>query len=305
VVGVVTAAVVCWSLLGVSPARAGEFEEYRERAAEARYTGRQVVASILDGETEVELFTVEREAGSLLLATDAGYVVSGKGKVRDGGTGVEITAWNEPSAAGRYRASDPIAVTRLGRPCDLFEIHEGETLRARVTFDVVTAAPVSFEVYDGSGRLFRLSAMLDLSSDMPPAMAMLDQAGSAYDVLERVDPGVLPDATGGYTLADAYAGPDDTVHAFYTDGLFSFSVFEVEGHSGADVLGDAERVRIGGVEYQRRVAPGALWIGWNADGRSYILVGDLPPDHLERVLPGLPASRQRGFLSRVWHAVFG
>jgi hypothetical protein len=294
-----------WLLLTSSPARAGEFADYQDRAAEARYTGRQVVASIIDGETAVELFSVEREGGNTLLATEGGSVVAGDGKVRDGGAGVEIMAWNEPVAGSAYRASDPIQVTRLGRPCDLFEIHESGMLRARVAFDVVTAAPVSIEVYDGSGKLFRLSAMLDLSTDMPPAMAMLDPAGSAYDVLERVDPGALPDATGGYALADAYAGPDDTVHAFYSDGLFSFSVFEVSGDAGPDVLGDAKRVRIAGAEYQRRVTPGALWLGWNAGDRSYVLVGDLPPDHLERVLPDLPQPVRRGFLSRIWHSLFG
>ena len=294
-----------WLVVVSAPARAGDFEAYQERAVAARYTGRQVVASILDGETEAGLFTVERQAGATMTAMDGGSMVTGDGKARVAAAGVEIMVWNDPTVGSRYTTSDPIAVTRLGRPCDLFEIHEGEGLRARIVFDVVTAAPISYEVFDGTGKLFRLSAMLEVTSNMPPSMAMIDPAGTEFDVLEAADPGGLPEAAGGYVRADVYAGSDDTVHGFYTDGLFSFSVFELSPDADVGGLGESQKVRIGDADYRRRITPGAIWVLWNAGDQTYLVVGDLPPDHLERVLPDLPAPERRGFFSRVWHSLFG
>jgi hypothetical protein len=36
-----------------------------------------------------------------------------------------------------------------------------------------------------------------------------------------------------------------------------------------------------------------------------VLVGDLPPDHLVRILAELPVPEDGGLFNRIWHGIFG
>ncbi len=109
----------------------------------------------------------------------------------------------------------------------------------------------------------------------------------------------------GYRLADSYTGPDEVVHSFYSDGLFSFSLFEVEGEVGDDLFGGARSMEVDGSKYRVLVRPAQMWVHWTTPDSSYVLVGDLPPDHLEQVLAELPRPRQRNFFARLWNGLFG
>jgi hypothetical protein len=53
------------------------------------------------------------------------------------------------------------------------------------------------------------------------------------------------------------------------------------------------------------VTPSQVWVFWNAPDRSYVLVGDLPPDHLVTALGGLPQPGERGLMVRLWRRLFG
>ena len=117
-----------------------------------------------------------------------------------------------------------------------------------------------------------------------------------------VDSETLPMQTAGYTRADTYAGPDNTVQAFYTDGLFKFSIFEIDG--SADLDGFAESTVFDG-DYVQRVDPSELWVAWKRGGSTFVLVGDLPPDHLAQVLTDLPAPDSDSIISRIWRGIFG
>ena len=67
----------------------------------------------------------------------------------------------------------------------------------------------------------------------------------------------------------------------------------------------ATELEVDGRTYRRMVTPTSLWVHWNAPDRSYVLVGDLPPDHLLEVLERLPAPGERGLLVRLWRRLFG
>ena len=62
---------------------------------------------------------------------------------------------------------------------------------------------------------------------------------------------------------------------------------------------------VAGHEYAVVVEPSRLLVAWRADGGDYLLVGDLPPDHLEAVLRLLPAPGSEGLFDRVWRSLFG
>ena len=48
-----------------------------------------------------------------------------------------------------------------------------------------------------------------------------------------------------------------------------------------------------------------MWVQWSSDPYTYVLVGDLPPDHLQQVLSELPRPTSRNILSRIWQGLFG
>ena len=89
-------------------------------------------------------------------------------------------------------------------------------------------------------------------------------------------------------------------------GLFRFSVFEVSRKSDGGGLADAETVEIGGRGgYHRVYSPGAVSLFWRTPDVAYVLVGDLPPDHLVEVLEDLPSPSRPFVLKRVWRWAFG
>jgi hypothetical protein len=71
-------------------------------------------------------------------------------------------------------------------------------------------------------------------------------------------------------------------------------------------LADADSVEIGGRGgYHRAYTPGAVSVFWRTPDRGYVLVGDLPPDHLEQVLADLPLPSRPNLVKRAWRWAFG
>ena len=62
---------------------------------------------------------------------------------------------------------------------------------------------------------------------------------------------------------------------------------------------------VDGAEYRWLLTPSDLWLHWVGEGETYVLVGDLPPDHLEEVLRELPRPSQGNILARIWRGLFG
>jgi negative regulator of sigma E activity len=170
--------------------------------------------------------------------------------------------------------------------------------------DDETSVPLSTEVLDGRGRVFRMAALVTLSPGAPeaPEMPEMEMMGTARTVTA---PEALPAEVAGYVRADVYDGGEQMIQAFYTDGLFSFSVFESPRTGRPAAFDLATEFLVSGHAYRRIVAPTTVWVHWNAPDRTYVLVGDLPPDHLARVLGDLPEPGQRNWLVRLWRRLFG
>ncbi len=115
----------------------------------------------------------------------------------------------------------------------------------------------------------------------------------------------MPASADGYSRLDVYRDQDGVVQAFYGDGLFSFSVFQLPGIQGEDRFAHATELALAGDRYEVLVHPTDLWVRWNSGGTTYLLVGDLPPDHLESVLRELPKPSGNDLLSRLWRGLFG
>ena len=294
--------------VAVTSAVAADLEDYLTDAGEASFAGRQATWCNYGERTEFSVVSVEY-AGSLMMVEDSGSSqMVGGGRysvVGDGAAGIALSDWSAGTAADRYVTASAISESRLGRDVVVVTVEEGDVVRAKIWFDDATGAAIGSEIYDGGGELFRLSWMLDFDPNPRKIFTMMRDQDPTYDVVVSADADDLVDTVAGYIRVDTYSGPDDSLHAFYTDGLFSFSVFLIEGQFEAESFADSDVMRIDGAEYQWLLTPSDLWLHWVGDGNTYVLVGDLPPDHLEDVLRELPQPSQGNIFSRIWRGLFG
>lgn len=219
-----------------------------------------------------------------------------------GSHALELGAWSEWEMSGRYAVTER-SVERLGRPATEATIREGDLVRARVVFDDASTVPLLTEVFGADGVLFRTAALVEFRPEAPE-VAMPDDMPE-HDMLMPTDPSRwLPASTTGYRRVDSYE-MRGTHQAYYSDGLFSYSVFEAPRGPAPAVFDDATVWVVDGAVYRRIVTPTVVWVQWDAPDRSYLLVGDLPPDHLEAVLTDLPEPGRRNLLVRLWRRLFG
>ncbi len=295
--GVLVAALAAAVTIGVAaPAAAEDLEDYLEKAAEAEYAGRRIVVTIWEGRS-IAAITALEHAGKGMMAAASGTVIRSGRVAFEGVAGVELSGWSTSRLDARYRTGEATEMLRLGRPAYAVSVYEDDVVRARIVFDLETWAPLATEIYDGEGELFRYAAFMEFSPGV--ARPTASDYGYGYDLVARVEESSLPVVAGGYRRVDAYAGPSGSVHSFYSDGLFSFSVFEVAPRAAEERFRDAEVFELAGAEYLVLAEPSALWVKWRGRDAAYVLVGDLPPDHLRRVLADLPAPQPMSWLQRI------
>ena len=290
--------------LGSQPLTLGDLEDYLLEANQADYGGTQLVVAVYEGETKAGVVDVAH-AGEMLVLSENTLVGDGKVKAKEAGS-VVMSDWNILGASERYTTLDPVDMRHLGRDGKSVAIVEGSTLRAQIVFDKATGAPLATQVYNLDGTVFRQSWMFQFDP-RPPRGVYENTAddGGEYTVMLPASTEGQATEIGGYRLGDRYAGPDNVYHSFYSDGLFSFSLFELEGRPPLAQFEDAMSVVYSGSRYDVLVTPAQLWVRWTTPGTTYVIVGDLPPDHLEDVLAELPRPRKRNLFSRFWNGLFG
>jgi hypothetical protein len=292
----------------IQTAGAAELEDYLAEAGDATFAGTQATWCTYGGHTEFSVVSVEH-AGALVMVESGGYAeMVGRGRysvVGETSGGIALSDWSSTSPTGRYVTASVVPETRFARDVIVVTVDEDDEVRARIWFDEETGAALGSEIYDGNGELFRLSWMIDFDPNPRKIFTMMGNNGSTYDVVVSVDAGDLAGEVAGYTRVDTYTGPDDSLHAFYTDGLFSFSVFLIDGRVAAGPFVDGDVMTVDGADYRWILTPSDLWVQWVADETTYVLVGDLPPDHLEQILTEMPQPSHGNFISRLWQGIFG
>ena len=184
-------------------------------------------------------------------------------------------------------------------------ILEDGRVRARVVVDDESTIPLVTEILDADGRMFRLASLVEFAIGPSDEYHEMPDEYQRRSVMEPMTAGSrLPGDAAGYRLVDTYEAPGGT-QSYYSDGLFSFSVFEARrGRTPAEFDG-ATRFGIDGEVYRRIVTPTNVWVHWNSPDNSYVLVGDLPPDHLAEVLQTLPRPGDRSIFVQLWRRLFG
>lgn len=293
-------------VLGAGVAAAQELEPYLRDAGAAEFSGRQVVVTYWDGdESAAGVYSVAQIDGMTLVQAEGLGLMVGGGKMdsEHGGHGLAVSEWSDWRLSDRYETGSTRETRRLGRPATVVSVLEDGAPRLRMIFDDATGAPLLSEVFDGDGSLYRMAVMVDFDAAAPPMPRTA--AAEYYEVLSSSAPVALPSELGGYWRADTYVGPESTIQAFYTDGLFSFSLFRAEARLDAGPFDDGDRMEAADRTYLRLLDPGSVRVFWNASNATFVLVGDLPPDHLEVVLSELPAPERPNVLVRAWRGLFG
>lgn len=300
----IIASMVATMLAMSTPASAAdELEMLLETAHVAEFSGRQLVMTEWDDVAALETFDVQQSGGIALVSGTGGEVYVGRGRVLSRLEGAAVNDFSQPMIVGRYEAVDLVDATYLGRAAKQLDVYEDDVLRVSIVFDVETGAALTTEVFSDDGDRFRTAYMMSFSPRISLPLPLVGKLQGEFDVLLPEAPDrFFPATAGGYLRADSYVAEDDTAHAFYSDGLFSFSVFRVDGNATTGELSDLQFER-GGTQYSVLISATDLTVVWHADGNTFVLIGDLPPDHLEAALDDLP--RDSGFLSRFWRGLFG
>lgn len=295
-----------WLALSATGALATDgIDEYLNRASDSEFSGRQVVSCSVDNDGSTGTYDVVQVAGTTMIhAGPLGAMFAGGRMGDDRGWSPQlIDQWADWRISERYSLAEPEDSSFLGRDAIELRILEGDRTRTRVLLDEETSAPLFSEVYDGDGDVFCMAAMLefDTEGDMPT----FPEPAGGYETVETGGKTRLPEAAFGYWRADTYLAGGGMVQAFYTDGLFSFSVFEAKATAKAGDLEKADKVELASKTYRRIVLPGETRLLWRTASNTYILLGDLPPDHLETVLVELPRPARANVMVRVWRSLFG
>ncbi|MBT8166437.1 MAG: hypothetical protein HKO63_06415 [Acidimicrobiia bacterium] len=302
---ILAATLVILALVGSLPSP--ELIDDLDQAGDAEFAARQLVVCWSPDGVAAHVTDVEQSDGMTMVSGPGGLYAIGEGKViQKGADGIRYL---EMSPTADWRLWDGYVVrdgaNQAGPPYGrIVEILDGASIRARFVLDDTTAAPLTTEIFNGDGALYRYSSLIAVAPrEGEPMLDMSDMPEP-----EQRSPAVaatLPAAAGHYWAADSYAAPGG-VQVFFTDGLFRFSVFEVSRKSDGGGLADADSVTIAGRGgYHRAYSPGAVSVFWKTADRAYVLVGDLPPDHLEQVLADLPIPNRPNLLKRAWRWVFG
>jgi hypothetical protein len=112
----------------------------------------------------------------------------------------------------------------------------------------------------------------------------------------------LPETLGDFERLDVYEDEEGFTFAYYSDGFFSFAVFQTPATVAA---GTGSLVTVGERPYIRSFGAGNVTYAWETRSGGMALVGDLPPDMHEDVLSGLPAPQDPGLFRKLWRNLFG
>jgi hypothetical protein len=305
----ITPLVVIFVLLAPATAYATDLGELLQRSQGANYSAEQIIScSTPDGARDAivritqsgnELTVASSTTGEVEVAAGSGSwsLRQGGGLVAEAAVGAGETEAAEPL----YTVEEEQAVEYLGRAAmSYLLVREGEP-RAELVIDDVTGAMVEAVTYTLDGDVYceRRFVSLDTDASSPSDVGSADPAGTPPIA---VDESTLPEEVSGFSRLDQYEDEDGLRFAYYSDGFFSFAVFETPS---AVALPDPATARFESGSYQRVFTAGQVTYVWETRDGGMALVGDLPPDLHEPVLAAMPHPQDPGFFRRWWRNFFG
>ncbi len=305
----VFAVVLVFALLPSSVALGIDLDELLERSQEASYRAEQLITcSTPDGSRDT-LIELEQRGGEVRYggkdqADVEVWAGAGGWQARTDDAVIDSAAvtgnQSDLTAGSSYVVSEGVSTLFLGRSATRYVLQSGDLIRAEVVVDDEVGVLMSVTTFDGDGNPYceRRFVSFDATSPDWPLFA----TDNTEAVVASSTDSSLPDRLGNFNLLDYYSDEMGLGFAYYSDGFFSFAVFESDAeivlHGGAELM--VERGA-----YTREFTPGQVTYTWPVENGGMALIGDLPPDMHESILEGLPAPFDAGFLRRLWRSLFG
>jgi hypothetical protein len=287
---------------------AAELGGLMDGAREANYSAEQIISCSTPDGVRDAVVRIRQSGGELRVSsnlTDDVEVAVGAGtwSMRRGGELVSEASvgGGETTIEPLYSVEEERAVEYLGRAAMSYLLIRDGTPRAELVFDDDTGVLVDAVTYSIDGEVYcerrfvSLDAGVETSTEKP---ATTSSATPPSVVAEST----LPDSVAGFERLDEYEDEDGVRFAYYSDGFFSFAVFQMPT---TVALPEAKSVSFESGEYQRVFTAGQVTYVWETRDGAAALVGDLPPDLHEAVLGEMPHPHDPGFFRRVWRTLFG
>jgi hypothetical protein len=288
-------------------ASADELGDYLDRAKESTYTANRLIVSVWGDETRISSAFVEHANGTEMVRVDSTWSIVGNGRsvlVNEEPQGVAFVTHTDAIDTGRYTIGSVTAVRHMRRDCQAVEVMEGDLVRAKILFDDHTGAPLITETFTSTGRVYRRSSLQAFKAYRTyTAPRSVDDV--EYEIVMPQESEHLPKELAGYTLVDIFPAPGGAEQGFYTDGLFSFSLFALAETPSVTGFENPRPFLTSSGSYDLVATADDVRIHWSDTEHQYVIVGDLPPDHAADVLAELPAPDVRSMFSRWWNRIFG
>jgi sigma-E factor negative regulatory protein RseB len=234
---------------------------------------------------------------------------------------VTVPSADGPATAGLVARNFQVVVVGLdevaGRTAAKIEARRpgAESVAARLWVDTATALVLRIEVFDGRGAAVRASGFIAIKqgqpgqvrpqSGQPPAAPTVPGTPAVPAGLDRLRavgwtvPAMLPQGLRLYDVRTMDSPTGQIVHASYSDGLSTVSVFAQHGRLDTGALSGYAEVRYGDASvYVHDGTPRRVM--WAADGMVYTILTDAPEDMIQSVLATLPRDTgDGGVLARV------
>lgn len=296
------------TVVPASAALASDVEELLSRGHEANYTAEQIISCTTpDGERDalVEIEQTGDEIRVTSSVSDQTQVVAGEGgwtMTRGGGLVAEATIEaGEANTEPLYTVEESGAVEYLGRAAIAYLLIRDGDPRAELVIDEETGVVVKAVTLTVDDQVYceRKFVSLDTTIESQPEGTAPVTESTAPSLIEGSN---LPESVAGFQLLDQYVDEDGFTFVYYSDGFFSFALFETPT---TVELPEATVVEIGEGVYQRAFTAGQVAYVWETHDGGMALVGDLPPDMHEAVLTEMPQPEDPGFFRRWWRNLFG
>ena len=299
--------VIVFTMVPATGAAATDLEDLLRHGQEATYSAEQIIhCSTPDGDRDA-LVRIEQVGDELRVSSsvrDEVEIVAGAGGwtlTRGGGLVAEATVdAGDTAAEPLYVVEDERAVEYLGRAAMAYLlIRDGEP-RAELVIDNETGAVVKAVTLTIDSEVYCDRRFVSLSTEPPEFEAK--PKGSTKTAPMAIESSTLPQSVAGFELLDQYADEEGFTFVYYSDGFFSFALFETPYPVA---LPDATVVEFEWGPYQRAFTAGQVAYVWETRDGGMALVGDLPPDLHPTVLAEMPSPEDPGFFRRWWRSLFG
>lgn len=301
--------VVFLVIVPATAAFGADLDELLDRGQEASYSAEQIISCSTPDGVRDAVVRITQSGGELTasssVTSDVEVAVSaGTWSMHQGGGLVAeaaVGAGDKEKTEPLYTVEEERAVDYLGRAAmSYLLIRDGEP-RGELTFDDETGALVEAVTFNIGGQIYCERRFVSIDTNIPQLTESSD-AVEGGTLPAPVNETTLPLEVSGFDLLDQYEDEDGLRFAYYSDGFFSFAVFETPN---AVVLPEAATVELESGVYTRAFTAGQVTYVWETVESGMALVGDLPPDLHDAILTKMPHPQDPGFLRRWWRNLFG